>query len=283
MHINKIAAAIKWSLTRVFRVFGLKLCKEKTIIDMRGIDISPLAYNYFRQPLLLDFDISDGRMSVFSLCESNNPFIKSLIRYAKTNDTNDFSLSLNRYYDSFKPKNIYELYGLDCSKDSKYIDYEPWKIPMPWENISIKEKTQLMRSTIDIENRRHADDISIGFGFPWYGPVKKEKLDIEAKRYIPVYRSIKQNGYKRNNKDYGDISVFILVNNEGEVRWWCIGGVHRLVCLVALGWKKIPARISGIIYRREVKAWPNVYNGTFSENIALGIFDSIFSPKNTSI
>ncbi|MCK5196877.1 MAG: hypothetical protein KAR21_00915, partial [Spirochaetales bacterium] len=59
-------------------------------------------------------------------------------------------------------------------------------------------------------------------------------------------------------------------------RWIAEAGNHRVMALGSLGYQEFPARIEGIVYRRDAAIWPNVINGTYSPDYARQVFDRIF-------
>ena len=254
-----------------------KKTEQPPIVDLRKKTENPFVYNYYRRSkVLLNFPIDRGRLFVFPLDIKNNPIIHAVHREVMSPGCGQLRKYLEQYYEIFTPANIYELFNLDFSKYHGYSDIPAWGMPLPWRDYNIEEWMKGIQRSIALENKIEGNDIPIEYGFTWYGPVCKEKLVIEENRYIKTLYSIREKGY---DEKFGFIKVEIFVDNSGEWRWSCINGLHRLACLVALGYTIIPAQISGVIYRDEVDAWPNILNRVYTPECALEIFDKLFHTK----
>jgi hypothetical protein len=144
------------------------------------------------------------------------------------------------------PKNIQELFNINNNELSGYSDIPAWGMPMSWSDYDVNELMEGIKRSIEIENKIAYDNIPIEYGYSWDGPVQREKLLIEEKRYLRTLYSIMENGFEEK---YGFIKVEILVDNNHNWRWSCISDFHRLAAMVALGYERIPAEVTKIIYR----------------------------------
>ena len=114
-------------------------------------------------------------------------------------------------------------------------------------------------------------------GHQCIGPVHPKKGALEYSRFTQVYKSIRDNGYKRSNADDADLKGRVL-RSGGKSVIIITTGAHRVVALSTLGYSSAPVRIQRTaIYREDVDIWPNVSNGLFTRNEALATFDRVFA------
>src|SRR5690606_32246466 len=111
-------------------------------------------------------------------------------------------------------------------------------------------------------------------GFKFHGPVSDRLGRIEFERLVRICSSLESRQYDRR---LGDINVYALRRN-GEMRFVCRGGVHRVAAMKALGHPTIPARLSPpyLVDIVECEGWPQVVAGAWGQSAAEGYFDHLF-------
>jgi len=219
----------------------------------------------------------------FSLSQTNrHPFIDALQTLSSEDLGHDSALELlksemKKFYTEFQPANAFEILGLDEEKSHTLETFEPYALTLPWDNAGpVKERKAKMRS-IREENAVLNVDAGEDAGWAWSGPVSDEKLEVEARRLMNVYRSIQEQGYCRSDEPDGDIRVNLLFDESyNHATWQARVGQHRAIALAALGYEEITCRISKVIVKSEVEKWHNVRNGLYDEQLAIAVFDRIF-------
>jgi hypothetical protein len=105
-------------------------------------------------------------------------------------------------------------------------------------------------------------------------PVKIIENEFAALK--AAYHSIANEGYQPHK--YGYAEVLCLKNGE-KTSFILLDGNHRVGALSALGFKHVEALLymRNVINRKDVKKWPGVKNGFYTEEDALKIFDVYFS------
>ena len=169
---------------------------------------------------------------------------------------------LTEFYCKFAPKNIVEMYGLKF-KGLRGENLPPWEIP--W----------LLRNRVPPSAEM---GLGIEHGVSFYGPASDKKIMLEMKRLESIVKSIKKISYCP--KIDGHIEGF-LMQNEGEFRFFVLGGKHRTAALIFLGKERVPVRIRAtmprVIDRKCSSHWPLVKSGVMDEGLALKVFDSYFN------
>lgn len=129
---------------------------------------------------------------------------------------------------------------------------------------------------------------------PWGGCQKEYSANHLSEQYsrryvekmLKVRDSIEKNGY--DFKKYGHITGQLLTGQSGQRRFVVWSGHRRAFSLINLGYEKIPIELSGgdrwngslqdhRIDIRDLKNWPNVKNGLYSEKEALDFFNAFFN------
>ena len=118
---------------------------------------------------------------------------------------------------------------------------------------------------------------------PWYQPGDRYPLEIEWKKTIQLYHSLRK-GYRP--VWYGSLpKVTLLVRSDGEIRAVRENGQHRLAILRQLGYDEVTVCISqdglGIIHEADVEQWYYVKHGHCTKEQALEIFNAFFVLNGT--
>lgn len=253
-------------------------------LDIRNGVNDPRTFNYSgEKSILINAKTDCGRCFHFmKLDEESNPFVRTLKESAQMNkhDRRDFIFkSLESYYTNYKPASAIERFHLNIA-DAPDLENEPaWAAPMPWSASSIKAEKKSVVRWLQNDNQEQGQDLDITHGHTYYGPVSHQKLRLETDRFLQVFESIYQNGYKRENTNDGDIIATILVSNDGSWRWTVRKGHHRANSLAALDYELIPVCVKKIVYESEVEYWPNVFSGLYTKKGAFDIFRQFFEGR----
>ena len=235
------------------------------IFDLRDSFRDPRQFHYYGgHPVLVTIPSISGRYGLFAVNSEISPYRRAFLRSRKEKK-DFFSTSceeLEAYLTLFHAESVVDLYGKD--EGDKQVE-SPVKLPapLPWKRYSPEEfgkyKKEL-RVRFDKELRRK----------------EGATVKAEARRFVDLVLSIEKNGYKRDDSPDGDIGATVLLKEDGSWRWIAEAGNHRAMALGSLGYQEFPARIEGIVYRRDAAIWPNVINGTYSPDYARQVFDRIF-------
>jgi len=180
--------------------------------------------------------------------------------------------NLSRTFDNEKQFSASDIVHIDSNNILK--SYPAWAIVMPWEKLNIEDMYEKYPE-IFYKNRS-----SRGLAFE-----NTDRLSIIKTMYSlkfvenrvnqmkDLYESINSNGLI---KDTNLPKINILIK-ENEWRWFMgDGGNHRSYILSFLEYKFFKARVSSIIYKKNIQDWHNVKNGTYTIDEAELIFESYF-------
>lgn len=209
-----------------------------------------------------------------------NPFVDTVIDYCDNNHTEFKGSKMEKFYKSIQPVNVAELFNLEGELNTELVDVPAYAMVLPWKNMDMKTNKNFVEKYVRHENKARGRELSVSHGVQQFGPISKEKGDLEIKTLIKLTESIKQKGYSRSDNKNDDITAVVLVKDE-DYKYMVHDGTHRAAALTALGYKFLtiriePSVIPAFIYRNEVKYWPQVNSGLYSREQALQIFDTIY-------
>jgi hypothetical protein len=277
---------IKKRIINIFDLLGYTLVKKQynEPIDLRNKSNNPKSLHYHtntNRQIVISTTLDKGRgLEIFSLGNnSSHPYIKA-IKYAiqKKDYKAAIKESLYNYYASVQPKNSAQWLGLEKGEAPKLDIEEPWVSLLPWESASMVQKKDGRKECALHDNNEHGIKLDIKQGWRNFGPVSEAILNIEVERLYKLIISIQKNGILRDNKEGGDIGAVVLVKEDFDYRWlveW--GGQHRAATLSAMGYDNIDIRVWQVVERSDVELWSNVQSGIYSKEMALKVFDSIYS------
>jgi len=207
-----------------------------------------------------------------------HPFVQTLEEYKKNKQLRYEDSSLKKYYDNWQPLSADQaVTGLELSS-KKLQSLPPYLIYLsPWSSRSINQMDLVVRCWHKQDELEHGE-VFLNMdkdGFALFGPVSKEKGNLEFRRLITIYESLKTNGYDRS---HGDIGVLVL-KRGADYRYLNSGdGYHRTAALAALNFSKIPARFfhPWIISIDDIDYWPQVQNGIWNRKAAAEYFNHLF-------
>ncbi len=215
-------------------------------------------------------------------CEKtgNNPFVNTVTDYIENGSISYSGSKLEEFYNTCKPKNVADLFNLNRKLHNDLVQLPATFFVFPWENADMEGKKKYYEKSVKAETKLRGKELSLGHGRGCFGPVSKERGELEVKTLVKLTKSIIRKGYLRGNKFDEDISASVLVN-DSDYKYLISGGSHRAFVLSAIDYKLAPIRVlprcvPAFIYRNEADWWPNVKSGLYTKNQALKIFDSIF-------
>src|SRR5690606_8547478 len=246
---------------------------------------SPISLNYQGPgPYIVKVPKESCRSNFLGWHASENPFVKTILEGSK----NHTESTLLKFHARHRYISIGELIQI---KKSPISSAPAMAAVMPWWNITPEERLKnvailtssgkyLGREAIEFGASRAED-----YGWQYFGPTSPSIIEIEFKRQLSVYNSIKRNGYKPDSplSIHGEFLV-------AEDRWCWVnqGGKHRFNSLVALNHNQIIVSAIGkygptIIRPEDSKHWPNVKNGNFTEKEAIELFYRILNGRSLDI
>ena len=279
-----ISEALSWSKRRAKLILakrGYRLTRIESLppLDMRR-ENDPRAYNYHHgQSVLVEGEVDHGRgLGSFALSAGGpHPFVRAVrAGLSSKHPLEAIKESLASYYAMAQPQNAAERLGLSSKDCPQLSSVTPRVLLLPWQADSVQQLVAwTSREHRAIPEYGAPVEAPYSLGNKCFGPSSPELLLHEASRLQRTLASIQETGYVRHDGRGGDPDCHALYIND---KWrWVVGrGEHRVPVLAALGWASIPIRIGNIVRREEVKAWPNVRSGLFTEEIALKIFDDYF-------
>jgi hypothetical protein len=183
---------------------------------------------------------------------------------------------LEKYYNTWMPGCSGEAMAGFRYPPAQLASTAPFILHAPWMDASPSYRQALMERIILDENRASGcPGLGAGEGYGLHGPVSETKGDIEFQRLVKIYKSIKAKGYDRTHGD-GDITA-IGIEFNGQFRFCVMHGQHRVAAATALGFKTIPVNITKVVHYREIRHWPQVYRGYWSEEQARKFIEHLFS------
>lgn len=241
---------------------GLQI-RKVSIKNYRDKKTNPLniLYNTSADRVLLSIPIEKCRTQLWNTLEAHkNPFVQTLNEY-KNDEINSYEGSaLEQYYNSNQPISAGEVLRIP---NNPYLENLPaLDFVLPWDFRNSRELKEIRDKNARNENSKNQFHKGIEAGYSEFGPVTKEKGEIEFKRLKQVFTSIKQNGYTEKTwLNDGFINGFFLCDQTE----WCFiikSGKHRSYALAALGSQEIP-----VVVDRNLELIQDKSNSSFWEKI----------------
>jgi hypothetical protein len=290
---------IKTLTKKILSLFNVGIYKLNLIEphDFTNIQINLLSAQYLvdHKSVVIRVDLNEGRTNNwFDLTDKSlDPGIFAIKNALKKNLKDeamyeDILNTLEEYYSFMKFKNAAHSLNIDSCDNDNIKDYPWWALVNPWDSSTFEDV--INEYPYEIKRNRANNGLKILSNDP--NKIIKENFEngwsSHARQYVNLLNKIKHHGLKFGSEidlfeDYGHISAEILVANK-KIRWKPgKEGNHRLAVAAALGYKKIPALVTKIIRFDELEYWPNVINGTFTNEQAIKIFHNIFDAKPSKV
>lgn len=278
---------IKKGINFRLRTLGYLYKKDMLPIDFREHAICPLEAlkraNHY--PVLVNIPTQYcrgfGLMAFSCAINANHPLVRTLLEVMSGKARLYQESSLSNYYQMYQPLSGEDILGLAMSEEANFSQPALWFIE-PWLACpSQKEETKKIKA-MQQENKRFGITPPSKKEWLFFGPLSKERGELEFHRLTSLAKSITMNGYERSNDPDGDITGALLVRDH-EYRVAIISGQHRVCALAASGHAYIPVRINvdkrAIVRRENANEWLSVKKKIYTLGQAQSIFDRVFEGK----
>jgi hypothetical protein len=282
----ELTAYLERQISRVAYRLGYHLIPVNPL-DLRGVTDSPIeaAIVAGRRSYVIEVPLAHCRGAIgFPYTqETLQPFVRTVRAYLAGEASNYQDSPLKEYYDSVQPKNAWELLGLAGEPNPKFLEYPPFAFLLPWESVSLEEKSRNRPLSLRRENIERGADLGIAHG-DGVGPITLEKGTLEFQALARLADSIRKKGYIRDSGKDGDISGLPLIDSEGEARYLVRKGKHRIAVLTALGFERVSVRVGfKTLTPAQASHWRHVRDGLFTREQALSLFERIFEGRPPKI
>jgi hypothetical protein len=285
MKSGRAAVVVKKLLANLgYNITTISSTKPTALLSFDG---NPRALRYLKKSgeFLITGKVEDGRsLFVFPLDDKNrHPFVRAVqaaldVSLIGGDEKEAIRRRLMGFYSLYRPASAAEVLGAAAEEIPMLGDQPPWVVIKPWEDMSVQERIEkIIRTEREDNSQVSTAPMSVEHGCNFCGPVSGEKLSVEAERLYKIMKSVIKNGFMRHDFKDGDIRADILVQTSGNWKWLVKSGQHRVAVLSALGYREFPIRVESIVCRDEVDFWPQVLAGNYSREMALRVFDNIFS------
>jgi hypothetical protein len=287
---NSRDAAMKEQIQKSLRHLGIEVRQARWSfpIDFTEKDAHPLSAFYkangrsFFARVKLEQCRHLGPMAAECELVSQSPYVRTLVEYANGSCTTYAGSWLETVHRRFQPQSAAEFMGVEQASCSELNATPPRGALQPWERFSPGEKADKLQAIVLRENRENSTRLGLEAGDMRFGPTSREKGELEFRRLVNVYHSIKNTGYQKNQDGTNNIdAIMLLSNGDNQPRFSCVNGHHRLAALAALGYRYVDIQMrtnpcGGIIRRADADYWPTVRAGYLSREEALAMFDRLF-------
>ncbi len=277
---EKLLSRLERYCARQLSKRGLKV-KRPDPIDLRPQEPDPKAWllqesRQLYQPTVLEVPLERARSTLGASFDASHPFVATVHQPAASlEDT-----PLFRHFQAFQPTSAAEALGVPPDGLPGFTGLSPLAFLMPWQAQAPTEIVEMRREWMEEQARRQGLALQARDGFNHFGPASAKKLQLEVDRLVRLQRSIAARGLTRHAGRDGDITGWLLIQEDGT---WCvqvISGQHRTAVAAALGHSTLPVRFSHApIKREEVAYWPQVSSGRMTPNAALAIFDRVMQGR----
>jgi len=277
-------------IKKISRKIGIsvRVGKKARPIDLRDIkDINPVQLGYLSEGLSYFISVPVNKiihmeyMSFGLDSNSRSPFLGTMLNYLNGDQSYEGSL-LEKYYQLCRPSSVADFMGIDKPENNNLNDLDAPYAPRIFSSDSLEKTMDACEKRTLAENKKISrNKIGLDVGRSLYGPTFPEKGQIEFSRLTKILNSVRKNGYNLDLTGVDSISgVFLLDDTTNN---WVVSvnsGQHRVACLAALGYSRIPIHIQiksgfGVLRLSHTKDLPIVRNGIITRHEA----DSIFMRK----
>lgn len=259
-------------------MFGLFRRTKMEPLDFRGRDLSPeeACGRAEGRPVLLDIPAGKIYAVGFNGGDTCNPFVLTIQSYGEGCCPHFRGSLLEDFYARWQPF---------AGKDPAAVEKAS-----PWRERPVRTRDTAAGRLRRGEFRELARDLGVRAdeirGHIKGGPVTEAFGEVTFQRMARLYDSVRKTGYRPEISPAGHLRGGCFLH-DGDFRVFVSSGKHRVVALLALGWKSIPVqlgppKVPPMVRRREVDEWPGVRGGTHTREEALAEFDGIFSTVHPS-
>lgn len=263
-----------------------------TPLDLRSLTDDPLeaSYRAGTERVLVNIPMAHcrfmGPTAIPGNAVDHHPFVRTLAAHDRGECATYEESPLHEFYRTWQPRNVAEALGIDPrSANSRIAGEATIGLVLPWWDIDPARRAETMVDAVLEENRRHGAALDGTHGLIFFGPVSQAKGELEFKRLVELFNSVRTNGYVCGQaSEDGDIRGRLLARGSAwKVK--ILRGEHRAAALAALGRDTLPIRFDSrlVVRREEVDSWPNVRSGLFSREQALSVFDRMFEGRQPAL
>jgi hypothetical protein len=200
-----------------------------------------------------------------------HPFVRTLLEFAVNPALAYEDSTLYKYYQMYQPQTVRDvlLFGETSEVGEELSAYPvPQYLPtLPWD------------PAIETYRRGEAG-LEASHGNQGFGPVSDQKGELEFRRLIDTFLSIKTHGYQPKATGDGEITGY-FVRHQDDYRFIVRGGLHRAAVLGALGYEAIRVTFYNGYPRwvdtHRVNEWPLIKQGNITTETALAITERFFT------
>lgn len=264
--------------------YTIRRTEQVRPVDVRDRGGDPRFFDYYggSRSVLIEASLARGRgLCWFGLTpDSAHPWIRAVRRARGSRRPRSVIREvLEDYYHQVRPASAARWLGFGPGEVPALDDQPPWARVLPWESADIEGRRQTAEMVAAAEGRQQGWQLSIEDGWNSYGPVSRRLVAMETERLLTLMRSIGRAGYRRTDRPGGDIDVSVLWGDERSWHFEVTGGAHRAAVVAALGYERIPVRITRLVRRSDAEIWPNVASGLYPTDRALELFDRIVANR----
>lgn len=288
----------------------VRACRGRAIADVAGAgrdvlmadhyDDDPIAASYAHaaRPIVVKVPMERCRGLWFAgfacVPGGSHPYVETLMQHARGETDSYEDSPLREYFERWRPSSAADALGL---ADDAFVGIEalrrvpaaaamaPW-----WPTRDLASFALAIHASTRRENEqatasaRDATQLDAA-GSHLFGPVSGRKGAIEFDRCIGIFRSVLCDGFLRDSTTLdGDVRGQALVRDDGSYAVLILSGQHRVAAAAAIDLNAIPIRFhhgaavgSSVVHRSDVRHWPAVRSGIFTEVAALAVFDRLFA------
>ena len=271
-----LPARVRTAVRRVLMSRGYRL-QRVAPHDARGSEESPrdLVLRHaatLRRDLLVEVPVARCRSATGVALDERHPFVATLTGGPPISFEGS---ALEVYYRHCQPASVAEVLGVPERQAPGLASLLPTAFVMPWHDPEPEALQRLRAQWMAEEAARCGRDLTVRDGLSLFGPVSREKGEMEVERLTRLYRSMEESGFRRHG-GREDIEGWVLTEGTGA---WCLlvrAGQHRVSVAAALGHASVPVRLRHAPVEREtVMRWPQVRAGRITPAGALAVFDRV--------
>lgn len=208
---------------------------------------------------------------------SSNPYYLTARQYADDSSLTYRDSALKIYYEAFIPSCAAELLEVQAAS---LKDMSPIEAAVPWVTVSgpgVRNK-RVRRSLR--HSKKMGMPLSPEDGDYSIGPFSQAKGEMEFERLAQVVDSIRDVGYQPSSP-FANI-VCNVYERDGDWMLLVKSGTHRVAALKALGYERVPVIVNNkkMVRVEDVRSWPGVVSGHFSESEARNLFERVFAGED---
>lgn len=294
-----------WALARRWWLLGATLAGLRGRSVEHGHEVfvatdredGPIAslYAHAAQPTVVPVPLAACRGLWFAAfrcdVDGDHPYVRTMVDFGQGTISSYTDSPLRTYFERWCPRTAAEALGVGRTWSggiAAFLTLPPEAAMAPWwPTCDLARFANAVRSSTERENVRAGSTLSAAAGSHLHGPVTAAKGDVEFQRCVRVFTSVQSHGFVCDHETLdGDVRGQVLVRDDGSYAVMILSGQHRIAAAAALGYRTAPVRFQHgahvgmrLVHRGDVRHWPGVRSGLFSEDAALAVFDRVFTGR----